>query len=409
MSQQLPIVDHLFEASAVFCVLPWVHICGSVDGVWGRCCVDSAMYHPNLADVASGGGELNPDALGCTVDSPHATRNPRRVRTLLGAFDTPQMRATRRALLRDEPVSACRYCYEREASGGRSYRQSINELFRARIDWSEALTATASDGAYPGVPCYLDIRWGNLCNLRCVMCEFPVSSRWYPGTEQTPLPPVIEAYRAPELWYELRQIAPTLQRVYFAGGEPMLHTGHRRLLRLLVELERACAVEIFYNTNLTVVPDDVVALWPHFRTVGVGASCDGIGATFEHIRVGAGWPDFVRNLARVRSVPRTHVWLAVTPQRANAANLIELVDWALEAEYGVDLTNLLHHPPELSLVTLPAETRACLIRDYQAAQHRWRSAGHEHAAGQIEWVVRFLSRAAQSARACPPEAVETSP
>src|SRR5258708_23787299 len=101
----------------VFCVLPWSHLCASVDGVWGRCCVDASMYHEQYySERAEPAFALNDDALGCAPGSRYATANPGRTMTLTEAYNSDNMRRTRLAMLAGEPVSACSYCYEREAS-----------------------------------------------------------------------------------------------------------------------------------------------------------------------------------------------------------------------------------------------------------------------------------------------------
>jgi len=174
-SKPLPILSE----SPTFCALPWVHLCASVDGVWGRCCVDSSMYYDHYYKMeARPVFTLLPDAIGCLPLSSYATANPERTFDLNEAFNSPAMRETRLSMLAGKKVAACQYCYERENSEGTSYRQLANGMFGDHANLAALIDKTAADGFLDEFPCYLDLRFGNTCNLECVMCGFPVSSRW---------------------------------------------------------------------------------------------------------------------------------------------------------------------------------------------------------------------------------------
>lgn len=343
--------------SEVFCVLPWSHLCASVDGVWGRCCVDASMYHEEYYRRADEPQfALNDDALGCAPRSRYAPANPQRSMSLTQAYNSENMRRTRLAMLAGEPVGACSYCYEREAGGGESYRQKARRVLAADLDIAKAAASTRPDGSVDGFPIYLDLRFGNSCNLQCIMCGYPVSSRW--GLDQHPswAPAHIDPYRDDEaLWSALREHASELRRVYFAGGEPFMQPGHFRLLDLLIAEQAAGQVRLAYNSNLTILPDGVLDKLALFRSVEIGASCDGTDDLFERIRTGARWGDFVRNLRTVKQ--HATVWLAVAPQRDNVLHLADIIEFAQAEGVGVDLTNFVHWPRRLCVRALPASDK----------------------------------------------------
>jgi hypothetical protein len=374
----------------VFCVLPWVHVNGSVDGVWGRCCVDGSAYHDDLYQQSREPSfTLQPDAIGCAPGSRYAPANPARVFSVEAAFNSPNLRRTRLAMLARQRVPACSYCYQREDGGGRSYRQHMNEWFGQRMNVAELVGRTEPDGTLPGAfPIFLDIRFGNSCNLRCIMCGYPVSSRW--GLEKHPpwAPAHVDPYRDDEgLWAELRAHATTLRRVYFAGGEPFMQPGHFRLLDLLLETGAAPSIDVVYNSNMTILPDGVLDRLAHFRSAGIGASCDGTGAVFERIRVGASWDVFVRNVRAARGHVR--LWLQVAPQRDNVLHLGEIVDFAVAEGIGIDLTNFVHWPAELSISNLPPTSRAAAVRYLTALAAGCRDRGLPEVAAQVEMLTRF--------------------
>jgi sulfatase maturation enzyme AslB (radical SAM superfamily) len=339
------------------CVLPWIHLCASVDGVYGRCCVDGAMYHNDLYEQESVPVfALNEDALGCAPNSRYARDNPAQTIGLAEAFNSPNMRRTRLAMLAGERVAACEYCYQREDRGAQSYREDINRRFADSISFADLAKRTAPDGSVDGFPFFLDIRFGNTCNLRCVMCSYPVSSGW--GAVKRPAwsAAAIDPYRDDgQLWDTLAENAHLIRRLYFAGGEPFMQPGHFRLLDLLIETDNAHQVDIVYNSNMTILPDGIFAKLARFKSVGIGASCDGVGETFEKIRVGARWDVFVRNIRQAKS--QVGLWLQVAPQRDNIWGLRELLRFARDEDIDVDLANIVQWPPELSVSNLSAEEK----------------------------------------------------
>lgn len=339
------------------CVLPWIHLCASIDGVYGRCCVDGAMYHNELYDQKDEPEfTLNDDAIGCSPGSRYAKDNPDRVLGLEEAFNSPNMKRTRLAMLRGERVDACSYCYFREDHGAQSYRQSINRRFQHEFDLDALAARTEEDGTVEEFPYFLDIRFGNTCNLRCVMCTYPVSSSW--GAKQRPSwsSAVIDPYRDDEeLWRTLRENAHLIRRLYFAGGEPFMQPGHFALLELLVETGNAGNVDVVYNSNLTVSAERAIKSFPHFKSVGIGASCDGVGEVFERIRVGGKWETFLGNVRRLRT--EVELWLQVSPQRDNLWDLRNLLEFARTEELDIDLANVVQWPAEMSVANLPEEEK----------------------------------------------------
>lgn len=371
-----------------FCVLPWMHLCGSVDGVWGRCCVDSTMYQDDQYTDDNASLTLPTDAVGCASGSPFAPTNRDRVFGLEEAFNGPSMRRTRLAMLAGDPVRACTYCYSREAGGGESYRQKANTAYADDIE--QLTSQTQPDGTVALFPTYLDIRFGNTCNLACVMCGYPVSSRW--GIDKHPAwaPAHIDPYRNDNaLWETLEAHATDLRKIYFAGGEPFLQQGHFRLLSILIESGAAAQVEIAYTSNLTVLPNHLWQLLEHFPRVSIGASCDGVGELFERIRVGASWDGFVANLRRAKT--KVGVWLSVTPQRDNINRLGEIIDFAITEGIGVDLTNLLSWPSDLSVQSMDSQQKALAASYLNGLVDRYHSAGYPDIARQVEMARIFMN------------------
>jgi sulfatase maturation enzyme AslB (radical SAM superfamily) len=343
--------------SATFCVLPWIHLATTVDGVWGRCCFDATNdYDRYYRESEAPDFQLDEDAIGCLRNSRYAAANPDRVMGLAEAFNSPALRRTRLQMLNGDAPRACHSCFDQEALGVESHRSHVNRRFRASTDFAALAERIAPDGTSPEFPFYLDLRFGNTCNLSCIMCSFPISSRLGAGRVPSWSPAVINPYRDDaELWTELRERCHNVRYIYVAGGEPFLQADHFRVLRLLVEEDAAQHISLQYNTNLTVVPDEALTLLHHFGEVVLGASCDGTGELFEAIRVGARWPQFVANLRKVKQ--HFPVSLDVTVQRDNVHALRELIAFADGEGVAIRFENILQSPPELSVRALSATSK----------------------------------------------------
>jgi organic radical activating enzyme len=376
---------------ATFCVLPWLHLSTSVDGVWARCCVDSTAYHDEYyTQQKEPAFLLEGESLGCVPNSKYASDNPRHVRGLEEAFNSPAMRRTRLAMLAGQPVAACSYCYVREAGGGQSYRQQMNNELPKRIDIDRLLALTDPDGSVAEFPCYLDLRFGNSCNLACIMCGFPVSSRWGTLERVHWTPANIDPYRGDEeFWEMLSRNATKLRRVYFAGGEPFMQPLHFKALELFISTGAAARIELVYNSNLTLVPDGILDCFRNFESVCIGASCDGTGAIFESIRRGAKWEDFVRNIDLYRQHAR--VLLQVAPQRDNIGAIGDILEFAESRGLEVDLRNFVHHPAELSVRNLPPEERQSRSAELLQIAQTCRITGRPNEAEQLTMLIAFLN------------------
>ena len=375
------------------CVLPWIHLATTIDGVWGRCCFDASTAYEHYYEQAEEPEfNLEADAIGCVRNSRYAKANPDRVFGLAGAFNSPEMRRTRLQMLAGERPRACTFCYSAEDDGGDSHRLAMNREFHRHLDVRDMLSLisrTAADGSVDAVPYFLDLRFGNTCNLECIMCAFPTTSKM--GARQAPrwTTANIDPYRDEDLWAELRNIAPSLRCVYFAGGEPFLQPGHMRMLSLLIEEGAAHRISLRYNSNLTILPDGIFDMFDKFADVEISASCDGIGAVFEQIRVGASWEKFASNVQEARK--HVSVVLDVSPQRDNVGNLPALIDFAIAERLPIRLENFIHSPRELSARNLPDRDKKRHSDALARAADRYRKAAHADIADQLDRLVSFIN------------------
>lgn len=172
------------------------------------------------------------------------------------------------------------------------------------------------------MPQWLGVRFGNFCNLKCIMCNSENSSQieqeYYKNktayNQQGIIfdkkvftiigPKVVKPgiVGPPEdRWWEnedqLQQIielAKQARYINFAGGEPLIVSA---LYRMLDELPADSWIT--FNTNLTKLSDRAVQAFKKFKKVVISVSIDGTQEHHEYIRWGSNWADIDANIKTI--------------------------------------------------------------------------------------------------------------
>jgi len=295
--------EFLLKESKTFCIYPWIHIHTYPTGEAYPCC------HAEM-----GVGEIG----NC------------RKNTLEEIWQGQPLQQLRDDMLNERPNKTCQRCYEQEDSGFFSGRRSANKHHGHHIKKLET---------NPFELTYWDIRFSNLCNLRCRSCGHIFSSQWYQdqvklaGPEWKKQNQVLNYAGRTELdmWEQLEPHLDYVEQIYFAGGEPLLMEEHYRILDELVRRERF-DVRLIYNTNFThtdLKGRSVFEYWQKFDSVAVGASLDASGARGEYIRKGTVWAEVEHNRQEMLKIcPEVDFYISPTLSIMNALHLPDFHrDW----------------------------------------------------------------------------------
>lgn len=293
----------LLKDSRTFCIYPWIHIHAYPTGEAYPCC------H----------AEMKPGVVGNC-----------RSNTLKEIWNDLPMRNLRLGMLSEEPSPACTRCYEQEASGFFSGRKSANKHHGHHIG---RVGETRVDGSLPSMELtYWDIRFSNLCNLKCRSCGHIFSSQWYQDQAKLAGPTwklhnsVLNYAGKDEhdMWTQLEPHLDYVEQIYFAGGEPLLMTEHYNILEELLRRGRT-DVRLIYNTNFThtdLKGQSVFEYWRQFKSVAVGASLDDMGSRAEYIRKGTQWGQVEKNREdMLRICPDVDFYISPTLSILNAKHL----------------------------------------------------------------------------------------
>jgi hypothetical protein len=279
------------------------------------------------------------------------------------------MQKLRRDMLSETPHPACTRCYEQEASGFFSGRRSANKHHGHHVKKLDT---------NPFEMTYWDIRFSNLCNLKCRSCGHIFSSQWYQDQAKLAGPDwrdrnTVLNYAGrteTDMWSQLEPHLDYVEQIYFAGGEPLLMEEHYRILEELVKRGRF-DVRLIYNTNFThtdLKGRSVFEYWKQFRSVAVGASLDGMGAPAEYIRKGTRWYDVVQNRHQmIATCPQVDFYISPTLSIMNAWHLPDFhKEWVSAGLIRAqDLNvNILQDPLHYRIDIAPAEYKQHLEAKY---------------------------------------------
>ena len=346
---ELSATEHdLLTKSKTFCMYPWIHLHAYPTGAAYPCC-HGQMKYP-VGDC--------------------------RTNTLEEIWNGPAQRQLRLDMLNEKPNPVCNRCYEQEDSDFFSGRRSANKHHGHLID---RVHETQADGTVDRFEMtYWDIRFSNLCNLKCRSCGHIFSSQWYQdqaklaGPEWKDRNTVLNYAGRTEtdMWTQLEPHLEYVEQIYFAGGEPLLMEEHYNILEELVKRKRF-DVRLVYNTNFThtdLKGQSVFEYWAQFDSVAVGASLDGMGQPAEYIRKGTRWYDVVQNRHRmIATCPDVDFYISPTLSIMNAWHLPDFhKEWvAAGLIRPQDLNvNILQDPPHYRIDIAPQEYKQQLEAKY---------------------------------------------
>lgn len=363
------------------CMLPWVSIETSPIGTARPCC----LAQEEIVDNQGFKFDLNKDNLETIYHSKY-------------------MQNLRQQFRNGKKPATCKLCWDEESAGRTSKRihsqVRLKELY-TKVDW---------DNDNPNQLWFLDLKLGNICNLKCRICGSWSSSKWaaeeleyvpkdfskkdhiaYQWLKQGSWPRNSDT----NFWENLKQLVPNIKYLEFTGGEPWLIQEHIDLLKFAVAQGYSKNIDIHYNTNATQWPTDLVQIWKDFGRVDIAFSIDNVGEKFEYERYGASWStaneiiDAVHSLQMLYSNITTQLCFTVNIQ--NVYYLDELLSWADTKNFGDIYFNMLHSPDHMSIQCMTPIAQELVLNKLNTTL--WRSKKYQQ---EIDNITKFIKNGSGS-------------
>jgi len=331
-----------------FCVLPWISIEASPVGTVRPCC---------LADdeILDNNGQKFQLATADFAD----IQNSNHMRDLRGDF------------LAGKKPQTCRKCWNEERSGRTSKRMHTLDRLKHVLkeeNWNSDAKSLM----------FLDLKLGNICNLKCRICGSWSSSQF--ASEEIAFLPREEqksshAYQMlragawpkenTQFWTQIDSVLFDIRYIEFTGGEPFMIEQHFDMLQGIVDRGIAAQVEIHYNTNGTHWPARGPEIWKHFKTVEVAFSIDDVGARFDYQRTNADWAVVLDNITSFQylrdQMPNLQLQCCSTVNIFNIRYINELAHWIALQKFDFVYWNMMHDAWYFSIATLPDVAKTQII------------------------------------------------
>jgi MoaA/NifB/PqqE/SkfB family radical SAM enzyme len=362
------------------CMLPWISIEASPMGTARPCC----LAREEILDEQGHKYDL-------------------KTSTLKDAYKSQYMQNLRQQFRAGEKPATCKLCWDEEAAGRDSKRihsqVRLKELYQ-EVDWANDTPDQLS---------FIDLKLGNICNLKCRICGSWSSSKW--AVEEMDYLPKGEnkknhiAYtwlkqgkwpeESPDFWENLKALLPQIKYFEFTGGEPWLIQEHIDLLKFAVETGNSKHIDIHYNTNATQWPQDLAKLWEDFGRVDIAFSIDNVGDRFEYERYGAKWSEANQIINAVHALKifnnKITTQLCFTINIQNVYYLDELLEWAETKNFGSIYFNMLHSPDHMSIQHMTPAANDLVLNKLKTTF--WKSSKYQQ---EIDNVIKFIENGAGS-------------
>jgi MoaA/NifB/PqqE/SkfB family radical SAM enzyme len=278
-------------------------------------------------------------------------------------WSSEQLKNIQQNMLDNVRDTGCNICWEKEDRGYSSLRQHSNQIYATHID-------QIKQNHRQDNPFYLDLRLGNLCNLKCRMCTSEWSSQIAgeildnPNEEwvDTPKQKIIELDN--DTWQLLDQWIPYVRRVFMTGGEPTIIKRNLDYINKIIASGHSANVELIFTTNATNINQNFIDIGKNFKSVSYNVSIDAVGELANYIRYPSNWQTIYNNLKNIPS----GVSLNTTIQWLNMTRLNEIFDFieTCGISFGGIWFQLVTHPKYLDPIYAPKFMKEKCIADITA-------------------------------------------
>ena len=338
-----------------FCVLPWISLEASPVGTVRPCC----LADDEILDNNGNKFELGHADFADIQNSNH-------------------MRKLREGFLAGKKPQTCRKCWNEERSGRTSKRMhTLDRLKHSLKDeqWSSDAKSLM----------FLDLKLGNICNLKCRICGSWSSSQFaseeisFLPREEQKISYAYQMLRAgawpkenTQFWSQIDSVLTNIRYIEFTGGEPFMIEQHFDMLQGIVDRGIAEQVEIHYNTNGTLFPDRGPEIWKHFKTVEIAFSIDDVGARFNYQRTNADWAVVLDNITSFQylqsQMPNLQLQCCTTVNVFNVRYLDEVAQWISLQNFDFVYWNMMHDAWYFSIATLPDSAKTQIIAHLESVR-----------------------------------------
>lgn len=252
------------------------------------------------------------------------TKNPK-LNSATEYWGSNQLQKIKEDMLNNVKNDGCNICWKKEKRGYSSLRNHSNQIYKDYIE-------DIKKGIKYDSPFFIDLRLGNLCNLKCRMCNSDWSSQIADEilTNPNELWDRIPNAKITEIddntWQLLDIWIPHVKRVFMTGGEPTIIKKNLEYMKKIIDSNCAKNIELIFTTNATNINKEFLNLAKNFKSVHFAVSIDGTGELASYIRYPSNWTKIKENLQLIAQ-DNFGISINTTIQWLNMSRLNEFFDF----------------------------------------------------------------------------------
>jgi len=322
----------LTNESSSFCPLLYDHATIQTTGKFKLCCVAKDSETQMRAN-----------------DSPNA---------IAEYWNSKYVRRSRKMMMNGYYPSECTECENLDKLNIPSKRSTSIQAMQNNSQYGDHIldrleSATDNDFNVSKLPSDFDIKFGNLCNLKCRMCNAgsssqiakEVSANWdlvqkqeYPYFDNYDLNPSkksipnFEYYDSPNFIDSMGSTTDDLIHLKFTGGEPLLIKQMFKFLKQLIDKDLSKNITLHLITNLTKLTREMIdEYFSKFAQVSFSVSLDGFKSSYEYIRFPAKWNVVEKNISMMSEYnDKLDLNFSVCFDIYNCVSFIDTYNWIEE-------------------------------------------------------------------------------
>ena len=277
----------------------------------------------------------------------------------------------REQMLTNQPNSGCDYCKSKEQIPGQNHlRHYINNKYETEMPW-----------IYPVEPRieFVEMRFGNYCNLSCIMCGAYASSSIateYVKNKDTFIQNGFRLHNESSLktvrWWEepgamdrLYGLLEHVKYIHFTGGEPMMIP---EVVDILNYMNPDQVAKVSMNTNMTKFTDRAYQALSRFRQVQINASMEGVAEHNDYVRYGSEWHTIARAVDKLRSMANVYLLPVHVLQHTSIYTLPRLKAYCQDNRLQLKCSEIYHNSAHgISTIDSVSPADVAQFREYLEA------------------------------------------
>lgn len=269
----------------------------------------------------------------------------------------------------------CSRCIEREELNLWSRREGkVDEIVLKNFQSGNLVIPTSKT---------IKIKFGNICNLRCLICGPYSSSRWVTLEQQIDKKndkdfeilkkkidniskkkykktflsdnqgiPEVHSHNMTKLFYEEFFIyGKNVENIIISGGEPFLSDYFYEFLEWLITNKISSKINLYVFSNGMQLPKNFKRYYDKFKKFVINISIDGVGEKDEYLRTGTIFKkkdEVITTLSKYFSID-----FCVTTLMLNVGYQLEIIDYCKKFNTKPNFHNQLIEPFYLQVNNLP--------------------------------------------------------